>query len=223
MTAEECGDVIFLRQAPEEVPHLAFSGQVKPPRRFVEKQHLGTAHERARNLDPPLHARAVGANEFASKPEIQADVLQNTLDLTGHIGDVTDAGKVGQVLPRRPSRLAFTGLVTHESDESAHRERFPDNVVAPQLRGSFAGRQQRREHANGGGLARAVEAQKPVQMPLGNLQRDAVDSDEIAEPAGEAIGLDGVVGRGAHRVRRQRANAAPRQIKGRTADAAPIS
>jgi hypothetical protein len=61
--------------------------------------------------------------------------------------------------------------------------------------------QQAAEHADGGGLARAVGAEVAEDLAAGDVKRDGVDGGEVAEAAGEVGDLDDGVGRLRHRGR----------------------
>src|SRR6202049_1812252 len=80
MTTEKRGDVLGGREPTQKTPHAAFRRQVQPSRGFVEEEHFRTAHERPRDLNPAFHARAIGADQLASKPGVKANVVQDALD-----------------------------------------------------------------------------------------------------------------------------------------------
>lgn len=89
MTAEECRDLVGCRQAPQKTPHLAFGGQVEASRGLVEEQDFRAAHERTRNLDAPLHARAVRANQLAAEPGVKTDIVKDALHFADGIRHLT--------------------------------------------------------------------------------------------------------------------------------------
>src|SRR5882672_3304948 len=166
MATEKRCDVLRGREPAQQTPHVPFGWQVKSSRGFVKEEDLWTAHERPRNLNTPLHARAIGADQLASKLRVQANVVQDALDFLLWIWHVADTGKVRKVFARRPCGLTLTGFVAHQPNEPPDSERLLTDVVSPDFRGARARREQRGEHANGGGLSGAVEAQEPVELAL---------------------------------------------------------
>ena len=68
-----------------------------------------------------------------------------------------------------------------------------------------------------------IQAKKAVKVPFRNLQRDIVECHEIAEPPRKPDRLDGIVYGRAHLVCFQRRKAAPKHMRGRIAEAMPIS
>src|SRR6516164_6850413 len=144
-------------------------GQVQPARGLVEEKYFWTAHEGARDLQPPFHARAIGRDQLTSELGRQADIVQDSLDFLARIRQLADAGEVGEVLARRPGRLTLAGLVAYQPDESADGERLSDHVVPPQLRPAPAWWQERGEHADGCCLSCAVQTEESVELALRNL------------------------------------------------------
>ena len=57
-------------------------------------------------------------------------------------------------------------------------------------RSSSGGRQQRAEHADGGGLAGAVGPQEPIDLALANVEVEAVDGGHTVEAAHQTLGGD---------------------------------
>src|ERR1017187_5925311 len=151
VAAEEGGDVFVDGEAPEEVPHFALGGQSEAAGALVEEEHFGLAHQRAGDLHAALHAGAVSAHELAAKRDVEANVVQQALDVVASVRQVAQPGKVFKIFTRGPGRLALAGLVADQADEVAHGQRLLDHVVAPELRRAGAGRKQRGEHADGGG------------------------------------------------------------------------
>ena len=86
VTAEERRHVLGRGETTEQVPHVAFGGQIETARGFVEEQHFRAAHQRARDLDAALHAGAVGADQLAAEARIEAHAVEQALDLVGRLG-----------------------------------------------------------------------------------------------------------------------------------------
>src|SRR5262249_6254502 len=143
--------------------------------------HLRFAHQRAADLDAPLHACAVRTDQLVAEACIEPDRVENSLHLSVRLRQTAYARKVAEILARGPRRLALARFIADEADHPAHGQRLPLYVVPPQPGPSLSRRQQRRQHANRRGLAGAVETEKPVQLPFWNPQRDTIDGHERSE------------------------------------------
>ena len=67
------------------------------------------------------------------------------------------------------------------------------------------------DHAHGRRLARAVRAEEPERLTRLDVEVDAVDRDEAAEPLGDVGALDQGLGARRHERRRYRFAARPRR------------
>jgi hypothetical protein len=59
----------------EEAPHLALRRQSETRVGSSRNKDLWTTHHRRRNFDTPIHTRAVGGHQLASKRNVEADVV----------------------------------------------------------------------------------------------------------------------------------------------------
>ena len=75
-------------------------------------------------------------------------------------------------------------------DDLPHGRPFVDDVVAGDGRRACGRRQQRREHVDGRRLAGAVRAEEAVDLARLDQEVDAVDGEDVLEPAHEAFDLD---------------------------------
>src|SRR6185295_13920361 len=105
VAAEKRRHLVTRGKIAQELPHFALGRQIEASRGLVEKQHLGAAHERARDLDASLHARAVGADQLASKADVEADALQAALDFAFDVGHPADSREVSEILAGGPLGL----------------------------------------------------------------------------------------------------------------------
>ncbi len=79
------------------------------------------------------------------------------------------------------------------ADRRAHARAFLDNVVARDPGGAGSGRQERRQHQDGGRLAGAVRAKEAVDLAGLDPEIDAVDrARALLELANQAFDFDRV-------------------------------
>src|SRR5262249_26020893 len=160
----------------------------------------------------------IRADQSSAKTDLETDIIQHPLDFISGVGDAANAGEIRQVLSCRPGRLTLAGLVADEADKMSDGERIRHDVVSPQSRAPLARWKKGGQNPDSRRLSRTVQSEKAVERPLRDSERDVIDRDELAKSASEALGLDGVIREPVHRVRRQRTNAAQKQIMGRIAD-----
>jgi hypothetical protein len=98
----------------------------------------------------------------------------------------------GQVLVDR-------GELAGQADQRPDGVRLLDDVVAEHAGRAGVGPDQRREDADGGGLACAVRAQHAVDRSRPDGEVDPVDRARLAERLGEARGFDRESVLGCHR------------------------
>jgi hypothetical protein len=108
------------------------------------------------------------------------------------LGQAVQRGLQAQVLAAGQQRVE-RGLLEGGADRLAHVRAVADDVVAGHARRARRGRQQRREHQHGRGLARAVGTQEAVDLAGLDAEVDAVHrADPALELADEAVDLDAV-------------------------------
>ncbi len=123
---------------------------------------------------------------------------------------------------RRPKSMRFSlaerclvdgRVLPGHADELTDDLRLLDDVVAEDASGAAVGTQQRREHADGGGLAGAVGSEDAVDGAGLDAEVDAVDRPVLAEHLHEPLGLDGPVSGGSCHVTSIRAPALSRRCR----------
>ena len=185
MTAQKRRDLFGRGQLAQQRPHLALGGKIEPARGLVEKQHFRAAHQRPRDLDAPLHARAVGADQLAAEIGRRA---RRRRGASRHRRPDSAVRRMRAKYPRysRAVHVDWLSLVSSLTSPTSGARRA-DRVRrrVPRARAARRRRQQRRQHPNRRRLARAVQAEKSVELALRDSQRDAVDGDEVAEPPRE--------------------------------------
>uniref|UniRef100_E6QMS5 Uncharacterized protein n=1 Tax=mine drainage metagenome TaxID=410659 RepID=E6QMS5_9ZZZZ len=78
----------------------------------------------------------------------------------------------------------------HDADLALDLERVLGEIEAEDLDGPVGGLKQAGEHADAGGFASTVGAEKAEELALIDAQIDALDGDKRAEAAGEAVGFN---------------------------------
>src|ERR1700733_11550416 len=115
-------------------------------------------------------------------------------------GNFVELGINGEILFNRKIDVAGERLGDH-TDDSSDRVGFVSDVMAPNDGLSASHRNEGGHHADEGALARAVGPQQPENLPLGDLEGDALDGFEIAVALDDVLDYDGRV-RIAHRFTR---------------------
>jgi hypothetical protein len=103
----------------------------------------------------------------------------------GGLVQAVQPGLGGQFLAHRHRRVDAAGL-GHVADPAADAGRVADQVVPRHDGAARGGREQRGEHPQGGGLARAVGAEEAQDLARGHGQVDATHRFD-----GAALGLEG--------------------------------
>ncbi len=120
------------------------------------------------------------------------------------LGDAVDAAVEVQVL-LDGEILVEREPLGHVADDLLDRFALgPDVKPADPARSAGRG-EQAREHPDGRGLPGAVGTEKPEDLARGNLEREAVHGDEVAEAALEILDADGEVRPPVHGALRSRA------------------
>ena len=81
-------------------------------------------------------------------------------------------------------------VLHHVADASAHLTGLPGDVEAAHAGRARRGREQRRQHPDGGGLARAVGSEQPDDVARLDVEVEGVDSPAGAERPREGLGFD---------------------------------
>ena len=114
------------------------------------------------------------------------------------LGQAVHAGLKAHVLARGQERVERRLLERH-ADRVADVRPVAHDVVAGNPGGAGGGREERREHVDGGRLAGAVGAQEAVDLAGLDLEVDAVDRPRaLLELADEGLDLDSVLVRIPH-------------------------
>jgi hypothetical protein len=147
-------------QVPQVLPHRVAGHWIKPDCGFIQEKNRGPVQHGLRNLQAPNHAAGIGPNQrlarFAQVHEVQS-VQDSRLPLAPW--DAIDPSKEQQVFV--PGESAVGGEHLRDvPDNSPDLYRVLDDVEASHPRLSGARRKHRREHFDGGRLARTIWAEQ---------------------------------------------------------------
>ena len=171
------------------VPEIAPGLGIDPGGGLVEQQQAGLMQGAAGQRQPLFPATGQGAGELILAVR-QAQVIKGARDPFAAILQAVDAGDEVQVLldgqvliEREPlghvAGLALDRLALAAEIQAQHRS-------LARVRGQEAA-----EHAQGGGLARAVGAEEAGDPALFHLDRDILDDMFVAEALVEPPDIDG--------------------------------
>ena len=147
-------------------------------------------HQTARDLQPPAHPARVGRDQVLSPIGERHEVEQVH-------------GAFAALAPRQAIKLAIdvevfpSGQVEvggqclrDDADRLAHGMRVLGDVITRHYRTPRSRRQQRGEHADQRGLARAVGTEQAKSLAVAHLEGHRVDGDERAEAFSQRFGVD---------------------------------
>jgi hypothetical protein len=192
-------------------PDLVAAVRVEAGRRLVEEEHRRPVHERRRKVDPAAHAARVGAHWPVGRLAQLEALEQLARARRGRPArQVDEPSDQTQVLAS--GQIAVDGrILSRQTDPLPHGLRLADDVETEHLRPTRVGQQHRRQHADGGRLAGPVRAEQTEHRPGGDLEVDARQRLDRAEPLAQALDAD----------RRLRHPARPRRAASRGHGARP--
>src|SRR5262245_822826 len=184
----------LLAQELEPLPDQPSRGRVEADRRLVEEQDGGVLEQRRRDLEPAQHP----AGERASEPvEKRAELhrFDGLLDPRPPLapGDARRAAVELEVLVGR-ERAVDRDRLRDVADRLAHGEPVADHVVARDEGRPRSRLQQRRQHADRRGLARAVRAEQSERLAGRHVEADPGHGLDLAEANGEPVDEDDLLG-----------------------------
>ena len=172
-------------------PEVAARFRIDRAGRLVEEQQLGLVDHRAGQRQALLLAAAHRAGQLLL-PILEVVVLEQFVDAraASRLGDVLHRGEEFQVLAHAQV-LEQRELLRHVADAAAQCLGLLRDAQAQHFDLAFGRRQQAAQHADGGGLARAVRAEEAVDVRARHGQVDVVDRDQRAEALGQPARADG--------------------------------
>jgi hypothetical protein len=161
-------------------PQLGADLGIEPRGRLVEEQDLRPVHERHRDVEPPLHAAGVGADQAAGGVG-EAELIEQ---LAGSRRERTPVQAVdlplqAQVLrPRGPAVDA--GALADDADRPPHRGRGVHDVVSRHPGHAGIGARERGEDADRRRLAGSVRPEQAEDRAGAYRQAEAVERRDFA-------------------------------------------
>ena len=174
----------------DDGPELGPALRVEAGRGLVEEQHRRFVHERRREVEAASHPTRVRPDEPVAGAE-QVEALEQ------RVGAELDVGS--EMWVRRPTRRRFSAALRFSSTAAYcpaspidARTRVGSSVTSqPSTRTwPLVGREQRREHADRGRLARTVRSEQPEHPTRGHVERDALQRLDVAEALDEVLDQD---------------------------------
>ena len=189
MRRERDGDLAFLAQRFEQVPHGAAALRVESDSRLVEEQHVGRMNQAARDFEPAAHPARVSRDQIVGALG-QPDHVQQAMSAFAALAarQAEELAVDIDVLPSGEIEIRGERL-RDDADILAHLARMTRDVEAGDERLAAARRYQRREHPHHGRLAGAVGAEQSEDLAATDLEVDLVDGGESAEALSQVFGL----------------------------------
>src|SRR3989440_640465 len=192
---EEDRDAVLARETRDFPPKRGPALDVEPGGRLVEEEDPRRVDERHRQVEPAFHASRVAAHLPVGglrEPDACEQLVGAGL---AHVArERLERGLQPQVLAAGEERVERS-LLKRGADRRAHLWPLADDVEAGDARGALRGRQQRGEHVHRRRLARAVRAEKAVDLAGRDGEVDPVDSARaLLEDADQALRFDRVLG-----------------------------
>ena len=146
MRRERDGDLAFLAQRFEQVPHGAAALRVESDSRLVEEQHVGRMNQAARDFEPPAHPARVSRDEIVGALG-QPDHVQQAMSAFAALAarQAEELAVNVDVLPSGEIEIGGERL-RDDADILAHLARMTRDVEAGDERLAAARRYQRRQH-----------------------------------------------------------------------------
>jgi hypothetical protein len=154
-------------------PHRGARLGIEAGRGLVEEEDARPVDESERDVEAPLHPARVAAHDAIRRVD-DPDQLEQLVDAGAQVvaGEALDPPLEHEVLS--PGRLAVDArLLRDVADRAADAVRLPDRVVAGDERAAGVRLRQRRQHADGRRLARAVRAEQAEDLAAAHGERHA--------------------------------------------------
>ena len=172
---------------PQHVPGL----RVEAGGRLVEQHEVGLVDQRAGDREPPLHAAGqrldlvvARGRSSCTKSSSSSARARITALRQAEVAAVDE-----QVLP--DGELEVEGvLLRDDAEPAADRRAVGGRVQAEDAQLAGGGRGDAADHPHGRGLARAVGAEEAERLARRDVDVDAVDRGEVAEPLDQPAGAD---------------------------------
>ncbi len=166
-------------QRAHDLPNLVAAARVQTGGGFVEEDQLGGDHDAGRDVDPPPHATGIGLHLPSASFGQTERVEQLGRPRLGRRPRVApQPGEQHEVVHARQVFVDRCELAGH-AHSAAHRVGLGDDVVTEHPCAAVGRPQQRRQHADGGGLAGAVGSKYAVDEARRNPQVQTVHRPRV--------------------------------------------
>ena len=194
---EEYGDAEVGVDATYFFPDSGSADGVEAGGGLVEEKYFGIVDEGCGEVEPALHAAGIGADEPVYG---RADVHERLEGLYAHVyllaGKAVEASL--ELYELSASLLVVEGGVLEGcAYVKADLHGVGDDFITGDEGSAPGGHEEGGEHPDEGGLARAVGAEKGVDLAFGDGEVNAVDGTDAGVVAGEGLGVNGVLLHGA--------------------------
>jgi hypothetical protein len=166
-------------------------GRVEAGEPFIEQQHLGIGRQRSRQLQPLLvdigerGHRAVGRSLQPDPPQQATGIVIELAAPPPAVAEHATGGDVFQHGQRRQDAHDLKGACDATGGNRVGRR--SGNVIAVQPDRAGARLQRAGDHVQHGGLAGTVRADQSQHFVFRQIERNAVDGDQTAEPLADAL------------------------------------
>jgi hypothetical protein len=186
---EQDGDAVG-DQGADHVPDLAPAARVQAGGRLVQAQDRRPSDQARGQVQAAAHPARVGLDRAPGRVG-EAEAGQQLAGPGPGVtpGQLQQPADQDQVLG--PAQLLVDGgVLAGQPDQAPDPVTLGDDVEAADAGPALVRAQQGREHAHGGGLARAVRAEQPVHRAGLGGQVDSGECRRLPEPLDQALGLD---------------------------------
>ena len=160
-----------------ELAHVAHPCGIETGRRLVEQEQLRVAQQRRRDAEPLLHPVRVAADAIL-RTVAQVDRVEHLLDARRRHAAV-EIAEQAQVPAGGEIRIEPRALDEPRNPVEGPRAHL-QGIAAEQQRAPRGGTDQTEQHAQRGGLARAVRSKVAEHVAALDRQVDAVDRRDLA-------------------------------------------
>lgn len=150
-------------------------------RRLVQYEELRAVQQADTDVEPALHATGELAGTIAG-PVGKLDDCENLVDPPGEIrsGQPVESAEEREVLPRREVRVDGE-VLRNVADGSLGCHASCAEWFAKDVHLARITLQESADHRDARGLAGTVRAEESVCLPLGDLEADPIDGDQVTE------------------------------------------
>ena len=187
---EEDGEVLLTAEIANILPDAVAGLRIESQRRLVEEQHSREMYEAPCDLKPSFHSTGVRTDvALATVPESHQGKKRLRTLLADLLRNAVGQGVKHDVLLGRQV-VVESRVLEDESDGAPDIVLLTDDVVTVDGGSAPARLEERAEHVDCGGLARAVRTQKAEDLAHLHLERHALYGFDLSVALGEVLYRD---------------------------------